>query len=259
MTTSTFSPLLSLFTLAPSLRRASGHALSLYVPGSPEGYDTHVYDLELGHLLRRYRGRLSEEEREVLEREFPRLRSHIGVVRPAGFPAVAGFADEANGVLELIGLRASTDARLEVGELLLAPILRQLEEFPPAVVAVVDKEHAATFSFILEVVKPLERVVGLDVRHTRAGGTSASSNQRRADNRARTNLDSAVRTVEPEMESGAYKTLYIAGPSEARAEFEQLLPDTLRSAVGGHVSASLDSPLLEHELREMLKKLTATT
>jgi len=247
----TFSPLLSLFTMAPRLRMASGRALSVYVP-APKSYDAHLYDLEFAHLLKRFSGRFGHEDREVLEHELPRLRAHISLVRPAGCPAVAGFSDDSSGVLELISLRAPTDTRLEVGELLLAPILRQLEQYPPAIVAVVDKEEALTFGCILEDLMPLEHMVGAEVRHSRAGNTSASSNQRRADKRARTNLEIAAKTVAREMESGAYQALFLAGPQEARAEFERMLPAALRSLVAGHLGVSIDSPHLEHDLRMKL-------
>ena len=179
-----------------------------------------------------------------------RLRHHIAVVRPAGCPAVAGFADEPHRVLELIKLREETDERLEVGELLVAPIVRQLEHHPPSLVAVVDKEHAKTFGAILDDIIPLREVNGTEVRHTRAGGTSAPSNQRKADNRAKANLETAVKTVEREMASGAYMQIYLAGPAEARSTFEKMLPERLKKMVAGHLSASLDSSLLKHELRE---------
>jgi hypothetical protein len=52
------------------------------------------------------------------------------------------------------------------------------------------------------------------------------------------------------MASGAYMHLYVAGPHEARATFERMLPDRLKKAVAGHLSASLDSAELKRELRE---------
>jgi len=97
---------------------------------------------------------------------------------------------------------------------------------------------------------PLEQVNGAEVRHTRAGGTSAPSNQRKADNKARANLDIAIKTVEREMSSGAYAQLYVAGPDEARSTFERMLPERLKKMVAGHLSASLDSSELKRELRE---------
>ncbi len=242
--------MLALFALAPRLRRASNRAVSIYLPARSAGYDARFYDLEFRDLLHRYRDRLSAKDQELMEYELRRLRHHVAVVRPAGCPAFAGFADEPNGVLELIKLRDENEERLEVGELLVAPILRQLERYPPALIAVVDKEHAKTFGAILDDIIPLREVNGIEVRHSRAGGTSAPSNQRKADNRAKANLEKAVKTVEREMSSGAYVHMYVAGPDEARATFERMLPERLKKAVAGHLSASLDSSELKHELRE---------
>jgi len=254
---SNYSPLLALFALAPRLRRASGRVVSIFLPARSEGYDARFYDIEFRDLLHRYSQRLSEKDRELLEFELRRLRNHVAVVRPAGCPAFAGFADEPHGVLELVKLRSEVDERLEVGELLLAPILRQLEHYPPALIAVVDKEHAKTFGAILDDIIPLAEITGAEVRHSRAGGTSAPSNQRKADNKAKANLETAVKTVEREMATGAYMQLYIAGPDEARATFEHMLPDRLKKVLVGHLSASLDSSELRHELREKLAAAVA--
>ena len=245
-----YTPLLSIFVLAPRLRRASNRAVSIFLPARSEGYDARFYDIEFRDLLHRYTTRLAPQDRELMEYEMRRLRHHVAVVRPAGVPAFAGFADEPHGVLELIKLRDETDERLEVGELLLAPVMRQLEHYPPSLIAVVDKEHARTFGAILEDIIPLEHVDGAEVRHTRAGGTSASSNQRKADNATKANLETAIKTVEREMNSGAYVNLYVAGPAEARTTFERMLPDRLKKAVAGHLSASVDSAVLKRELRE---------
>ncbi|HKW60418.1 MAG TPA: hypothetical protein VJR46_11770 [Candidatus Dormibacteraeota bacterium] len=245
-----YSPLLALFVLAPRLRRASGRALSIYLPARSEGYDARFYDIEFRDLLHRYKDRVTAKDAELMEYEMRRLRHHVAVVRPAGCPAFAGFADEPHGVLELVKLRDETDERMEVGELLLAPVLRQLESYPPALIAVVDKEHAKTFGAILDEIVALGHVNGAEVRHSRAGGTSAPSNQRKAENRAKANLEQAAKTVEREMASGAYLHLYVAGPEEARAAFERMLPERLKKSIVGHLSASLDSSELKRELRE---------
>ncbi|MEO6798285.1 MAG: hypothetical protein ABI401_12625 [Candidatus Dormibacter sp.] len=254
-----YSPLQSVFTLAPNLRKASRRVLSVYLPARAEGYDTRFYDIEFGDLLHRYRDRLAEKDRSLMEHELRRLRTHLGFVRTAGCPALAGFADEPAGILEVVKLRATTDERLEVGEVLIAPILRQLEKFPPALVAVVNKEEARTFGSILDDVIALEHVVGVDVRHIRSGGTSAPSNQRRADNRTKANLEVAIKTIQREMASGAYKVLFIAGPEEARAVFEKLLPAPLKKVVAGHLPGIvIDSATLKHDLREKLEAAVPT-
>ena len=254
---SNYSPLQALFVLAPRLRRASNRAVSVYLPARSEGYDARFYDIEFRDLLHRYRDRLTAKDGELMEYEMRRLRHHVAVVRPAGCPAFAGFADEPHGVLELVKLHDETDERLEVGELLLAPVLRQLESYPPSLIAVVDKEHARTFGAVLDDIIALEKVDGAEVRHNRAGGTSAPSNQRKADNRAKANLENAVKTVERELATGVYAQLYIAGPAEARSTFEKLLPERLKKMVAGQLSASLDSSELRRELREKMAAATA--
>jgi len=248
----------SLFAFVPTLRRASDRALSVYLPVRAEGYDGRFYDIEIGKLRRRYKDRLDDEEREVMDRELARLREHLAVVKPAGCPAAAGFADEPAGVLELVKLPAETESRLEIGPLLLAPIERQLERFPPALIAVVDKEHAKLFTFILDDVHPIAELEGQDVRHTKAGGTSAPSNQRKADNRTKANLERVVQIIQRHTQSGIYARLFIAGPEEARAELEHLLPEPLRQKLAGHLSAELDSPRLMHELREQLQRAVSS-
>jgi hypothetical protein len=254
---SNYNPLQALFVLAPRLRRASNRAVSIYLPARSEGYDARFYDIEFRDLLHRYRDRLTAKDVELMEYEMRRLRHHVAVVRPAGCPAFAGFADEPHGVLDLVKLHDETDERLEVGELRLAPVLRQLESYPPSLIAVVDKEHARTFGAVLDDIIALEKVDGAEVRHMRAGGTSAPSNQRKADNRAKANLENAVKTVERELATGVYAQLYIAGPAEARSTFEKLLPERMKKMVAGHLSASLDSSELKRELREKMAAATA--
>jgi len=246
------SYLKALFAAVPSLRRASDRALSVYMPVKAEGFDLRFYDIEFGKLRRRYKDRLDDDEREVMERELKRIREHLEVVKPARVSAMAGFADEPAGVLELIKLPAETEARLQVGPLLLVPIERQLERFPPALLAVVDKEQGRLFAAILDDIYPIGQVKGAEVRHTKAGGTSAASNQRKADNRTKANLERVLETIERQMQTGIYKRLFVAGPEEARAELEHLLPPPLKRMLAGHLSASLDSKNLDHELREQL-------
>src|SRR5258708_5974000 len=246
------SLLRSLYTFVPNLRRASGRALSVYLPARAEGFDLRHYDRELGQLRRRYTERLDKDAREIMERGRARLREPLEVVKPAGGPALAGFGDEPAGLLELVNLPIETEARLEVGPLLLAPIERQLERFPPALIAVVDKEHARLFAAVLDDVYPLEQVHGVAVKRNKAGGTSAPSNQRKADNRTKANLERVIDVIGHEVQSGAFRQIFVAGPEEARAELERLMPPPLKRLLAGHLSAEIDSRRLQHELRERL-------
>src|ERR1700682_790532 len=91
------SYLKALFAVVPNLRRASDHALSVYMPVRAEGYDLRFYDLEFGQLKRRYKDRLDDDERAVMARELQRIRGRVDIGRPAGCPARAVFAGEAAG------------------------------------------------------------------------------------------------------------------------------------------------------------------
>ena len=235
------STLSALFAIAPNLKAASSRALSLYLPVRAEGFDAHHYELVLNHLADRYRERLDDSEREALDTELARVRTHLSMIRPAGCPAVAVFADERAGLLEVIRLPERMEARLEVGPLLLAPMERFLERYPPALVVVADKEEARTFAVVLGEVVALQHLTGADVKHTRAGGTSASSNQRKADNTTRANLRKLVKLIDQDMRRGSFARIFLAGPEEARSDLEGLLPKRLAKMVAGYLSASLDA------------------
>src|SRR5258708_31085152 len=109
------------------------------MPVRAEGYDLRVYDIEIGQLKRRYTNRLDDDEREIMERELQRIREHLEVVKPAGCPAMAGFADEPAGGLQVGKLPGGTETPLPVGPLLPAPLPRQLERVPPGLIAAAPK------------------------------------------------------------------------------------------------------------------------
>jgi hypothetical protein len=249
-------PISALFSIAPNLRTASNRALSLYLPIRAEGFDAHEIELTLNHLAARYQDRLDQAERHVLDSELARMRTHLNIVRPAGFPAVAGFADEGAGLLTLIRLPETVEARLEVGPLLLAPIERLLAKYPPALVLVADKKEARSFAAVLGELVPLQHQTGNQVKHSRVGGTSALSNQRKADNITGANLQSVVRLADEEVQHGGFVKLFLGGPPEARSELERLLPPHLAAIVAGHVSASLDMTPGEL-LRDLRRQLQA--
>ena len=253
------SLLSALFAIAPNLEAATSRALSIYLPVRAEGFDALHYDLVLNHLAARYRERLDGDELHSLDTELARVHTHLNLIRPAGCPALAVFADERAGLLALVRLPVSTEARLEVGPLLLAPIERLLERHPPALVVVADKEEAHTFAAVLGEVVPLHHLTGEEVKASRAGGYSAGSNQRKADNRTRANLRNLVKVVEQDMRHGSFIRLFLAGPDEARSELEGLLPVWLSAMVAGHLSASLDTSPGEllTRVREQIEALEA--
>jgi len=243
-----------LLAFFPSLRAASEQTLSVYFKVRSEMYDAGFYDGEFSRLVKKYRHRLSDEEREIVDRELPRLRAGVATLRPVGCPFMAGFADESKKVLRLIRLPEETDDRLMVGPPLLEPLDLLLRKYSPALIVVVSKEAAQTFAFILDEVIPQHHIEGAPVKHIRSGGNKNPNLQRKEDNRVKATMTSVVRLIDREVSAVSYKRLFIAGPDEARAELEKLLPPSLKKIVAGHLSATLDADLgvIEVRLRKQL-------
>jgi len=97
--------------LLPSLRAASDRTLSVYFGIRADAYDARFYEGELKRIVEKHRHKLSDEDREVVDRELPRIKRSF-VLRPVACPFMAAFADETKGVLRLIRLPEETEDRL---------------------------------------------------------------------------------------------------------------------------------------------------
>lgn len=244
----------TLLEVEPDLDKADERTLTVYLPIRSEGFDATHYDLVINHLADAYLDRLDEDQLAVMQSELRRLRTHLNVVRPAGCPAIVAFADEPFNILRLIRLPETVEGRIEVGLPLLAPLELMLEHHPPALVVVVQKEEARIFASVLGEVVPLEHVKGQEIKRIRAGGTSAPSNQRKADNRARANLKRVADVLEREMGRKEFSRILIAGPEEARAELMHELPKSLSASVAGTLSLAPYSTTgqLQADIREQI-------
>src|SRR5579859_45326 len=247
----------TLLKLEPQLRAADERTLSLYLPVRAEGFDASHYDLLVNHVSSPYRDKLDEAQRRLFDSELVRLRTHLKLVRPAGCPGIVAFSNESIGLRTLLRLPESVEARIELGPPLLAPLEPMLKHYPPAIVVVVDKREARAYASVLGEVVALEHLTGQDVRRSRAGGTSAPSNQRKADNRARANVKRVAEILERELVRGDFGRIFLAGPDEARAELVRELPKPLAAQVAGTVSASLDTPpgRLLADIREQMLRV----
>jgi hypothetical protein len=196
-----------------------------------------------------------------MQSELPRFRTHLNLVRPAGSLAIVAFANEPKGVMRLIRLPETVEPRIEVGPPLLEPLELMLEHHPPALVVVVDKEEARIFASVLGEVVALEHLRGQEVKRNRAGGTSAPSNQRKADNRTRANVKRVVQILETEMRRKQFARIFVAGPEEARAELMHDLPKTLAGSVAGTLSlAEYSTPgKLLNDIRDRIAKSGAVS
>ncbi len=246
-----------LMAFFPSLRAASDRTLSVYFGIRADAYDARFYEGELKRIVEKHWHKLSDEDREVVDRELPRIKAQLSVLRPLECPFMAAFADEPKGVLRLIRLPEETEDRLEVDPPLLAPLELLLRKHPPSLVVIVQKEQAQTFASILDEVIPQHHFVGAQVKHIRSGGNKNPSLQRQEENRVKANMAAVVRIIDREVSAVSYKRLYVAGPDEAVAELEKLLPPSLKKIIAGRLSASLDRSVGELEV-DIRKQLGAT-
>jgi hypothetical protein len=246
-----------LLAFFPSLRAASDRTLSVYFPIRPQTYDGRFYDMELKRIVDRHWHKLSDDDRKVVDRELPRIKAQLAAVRPVECPCMAAFADESKGVLRLIRLPEETEDRLEVDPPLLAPLELMLRKNPPSLIVIAHKEQAQTFASILDEVIPQHHVEGASVHHIKSGGNKNPSLQRREENRVKSNMAAVVRLIDREVSAVSYRRLYLAGPDEAVAELEKLLPPSLKKIVAGRLSASLDRSVGELEV-DIRKQLSAT-
>ncbi len=246
-----------LLAFFPSLRAASDRTLSVYFPIRPQTYDGRFYDTEFKRIVDKHWHKLSDEDRKVVDRELPRIKAQLSVVRPVECPFMAAFADEPKGLLRLIRLPEETEERFEVDPPLLAPLELMLRKHPPSLIVVVHKEQAQTFASILDEVIPQHHIEGVNVKHIKSGGNKNPQLQRREENRVKANLAAVVRLIDREVSAVSYKRLYLAGPDEAVAELEKLLPPSLKKIISGRLSASLDRSVGELEV-DLRKQLAAT-
>lgn len=248
-----------LLAFFPSLRAASNRTLSVYFQIHSQAYDAHFYEGEFKRLVEKHWHKLSDEDREVVDREVPRVKAELAVVRPSACPFMAAFADEPKGVLRLIRLPEESEDRLEVDPPLLAPLDLMLRKHPPSLIVIVHKEQAQTFASILDEIIPQHHLDGANVKHIRSGGTKNPNLQHKEENRTRSNMAAVVRLVDREVSAVSYKRLYLAGPDEAVAELEKLLPPSLKRIIAGRLSASIDRTVgeLEVDLRKQLLALRA--
>src|SRR2546423_4284758 len=232
----------TLLKLEPQLATKDERTLSVYMPVRAEGFDVRHYDVILEHVADPYRRKLDDDQKKLFDSELQRFRTQLNLIRPAGCPAIAAFSNEAISLMHFTRLPEIVEAGIELGPPNLTPLELVLKRYPPALLAVVDKENGRTFASILGEVIPMAEVNGQEVRHSRAGGTSAPSNQRRAENRARANLKQVASSIEAEAKRDGYRRPYQAGPHEGPAELLRLLPKPIASLVSGTISVSLDTP-----------------
>ena len=217
--------------------RYDGLALSLYLPLGPvSGYDAQIKDLRREHA-----GALANGDRlRALDRETSRIRRVLDEL-PGLRKPVAIFSSEPANLLQTVRLRDDVQAQLWIDDRLhLEPLRRQLEQHPPALIALVDQEHARIFSVILAEAEEVADLAGRPVKRHRQGGRSTKRLQRHEEEQAHANLKVAAEWLARQDPTGS-RRLYVAGPPLARGTFKRYLPKRLQEAIRAEVAAPLSA------------------
>jgi peptide subunit release factor 1 (eRF1) len=218
--------------------RYDGLALSLYLP---LGHDSSSYDALIKDLRRDWADALANDGRRVaLDRETARVRRVLDELPALRKPA-AIFSSEPANLLQMVRLRDEVPAQLWIDDRLhLEPLRQQLAQHPPALIALVDKEHARMFSVVLEEIEEVADLAGQPVRHHRQGGRATNRLQRHEEERAHANLKLAADWLVRQDPAGS-RRLFLAGPPTARATFKRYLPKRLQEAIRAEVAAPLSA------------------
>src|SRR2546427_694216 len=119
-----------LLAFFPSLRAASDRTLSVYFPIRADSYNGRFYDLEFRRLTEKHRHKFSDKDMEVLERELPRVKAHLAVLRPTGCPYMAAVVRIIDREVSAVSYKrlylAGTDEAVAELEKLLPPSLKKI-------------------------------------------------------------------------------------------------------------------------------------
>src|SRR5260370_18507442 len=78
----------------PSLRAPSDRTLSVYFGIRADAYYARFYEGELKRIVEKHWHKLSDEDRDVVDRDLPRIKAHLPVLRLVAGPGMPASADE---------------------------------------------------------------------------------------------------------------------------------------------------------------------
>jgi peptide chain release factor subunit 1 len=223
--------------------------LSLYLPAGP-ALDGRYYVAMLKDMVRSQEESLDERSKAALQRECRRARAFLEENSLPGKP-FALFSSEPADLFEAFWLPEDVKAELAVGErLLMDQVAQQAQRHPPAYVVLVDKEESRVFATSLGRVSEIADLKGDPIKRHKQGGWSDDKFQRHEDLHVTWNFKAVAEWLERRDPNGSL-ALYLAGPAEDRARFQEYLPKALRMAVRKEFAAPMY--LTTGEMEERLK------
>lgn len=205
------------------------------------------FETTLANLLRSVeRGIEDRREREQFEAAAARVRRFVAGYAPRG-AALVVFCDASEKSFWSRELHAGvrSDVRWAPAPHI-RPLLELLDEHERYGVILTDRVRSRLFTvFLGEIEEHREAFAPLGVHHTKTTGTdriwSQSHFQRKADAHARSHLKHVADLTERLWDLYRFDRLVLAGPAEATAELEKLLPKALEARLVASVALPVDA------------------
>ncbi len=205
------------------------------------------FETSLANLLRCVeRGIEDRREREQFGSAAARVRRFVSDYTPRG-AALVVFCDASEEFFwsRELHARVRSDARWASAPHI-RPLLELLDENERYGVILTDRLRSRLFTvFLGEIEEHREAFAPLGVHHTKTTGTdriwSQSHFQRKADTHARSHLKRVADLTERLWDLHRFDRLVLAGPAEATAELERLLPKSLQARLVASVPMPVDA------------------
>lgn len=226
--------------LAELLSFDAGEALvlSVYLNLSPDRQIGRTYALVFEDLVRDLAGGLEPAARPALEVEAARVRELLAE-GPRG-RGLAVFSSTPRGLWQVWELPVLVAEGIYLGRRpYLRPLLDVLDEYERTAVALVDKEKARLFLVELGEIEEQEQVYDVVPGKHDQGGWSQANYQRHHEAHVYWHLKRVADELAFLARRRPFERLVLAGPEEATAELERILPRHLRARLVRRIPAEL--------------------
>jgi peptide chain release factor subunit 1 len=224
--------------------------LSVYLNLSPDRQIGRTYQVAFEDLVRELAADLEPAARAALDREAARVRVLLDE-GPRG-RGLAVFSSTPRGLWQVWSLPVVVAEGVYLGRRpYLRPLLDVLDEYERYAVALVDKEKARLFVVELGEIEEQEQVYDVVPGKHDQGGWSQANYQRHHEAHVYWHLKRVADELIHLERRRPFERLVLAGPEEATAELERILPRHLRAKLVRRIPAELfatEAEILERTL-----------
>ncbi|MCD6291553.1 MAG: hypothetical protein J7M34_13700 [Anaerolineae bacterium] len=219
-----------------AFRSDDAPVLSLYLNVDPHRRTREKYKLALRRLLESVAEQADPED-------IARVEQYIELEYNWQGKAIACFSCQAKGFWQVFSLPIPREDFAFVGERpYVKPLTAIMDRYA---VALVNREGVRLFVFHMGTLQEESEMTGEDVKRHRAGGWASKRFQSHEDETAQRNLREAAELTVTFARQYGCDHLILGGTEINVAQFEELLPKSLRNQVVGRIAIDKDAPSTE--------------